>query len=820
MPAFKLTRYFSLMAFILLVLSGGLLISYTYRHESAEMRHLAEDRNVNMTRWLGNFLRKDIDRLLSLYGQNQALATRQTELAEFGKSLVAMVSGSDIVKVKIYNPQGLTVYSTDPKQIGEDKSEYPGFVAARDGHITSQLDHRDHFVSYEGPLENIDLLSSYVPMMDEGRVIAVFEQYQDVTGLFEKVKNSLWRLGAIMFVILGLLYVMLLLVVRRAQKLLDVKDAELADINANLDRRVVERTQELAQREDELRASEARFRSLTAMSSDFYWESDADHRFTMRTESTREAADPVFRQNSLIGRVRWEVPHCAPDADAWQAHRAVLETHQPFRNFEISRWGANDTVLHVTVSGDPVFDAQGKFSGYRGVGTDITERKQSEQRIHSLAFFDSLTGLPNRSLLHDRIAQRFVSATHAPAYGALLLLNLDKFKVLNDTQGRASGDALLQQVAHRLVESVCHTDTVARLGSDEFVVLLTAMEASTLADAAVHAERVGRTLLHALDQQFTLPEGLFVASASIGIALFDGQTGSADDVLRQADLAMYQSKNAGGNTLTFFDVAMELAVLEQAQLDSDLRRALHEKQFELFYQPQVDSKNARIVGVEALIRWRHPQRGLVPPMDFIPHVERTGLIGSIGLWVLETACAQLAVWARSVETSALTIAVNVTAGQFETPGFAQYVIGLLDKTQVNPRLLKLELTESVFAGNTDAVIAAMHRLKAVGVGFALDDFGTGYSSLAYLSRLPLDQLKIDRSFVSAVEKGDNNVTICAATISLARSLKLEIVAEGVETEAQRYFLATVHPCEFLQGYLFGHPMPVTEFEALLRPIQR
>jgi EAL domain-containing protein (putative c-di-GMP-specific phosphodiesterase class I) len=356
---------------------------------------------------------------------------------------------------------------------------------------------------------------------------------------------------------------------------------------------------------------------------------------------------------------------------------------------------------------------------------------------------------------------------------------------------------------------------VARLGSDEFAVLLSTQNASNLADAALHAERVGRKLLLALDQQFNLPDGLFVASASIGIALFDGQTGSADDVLRQAELAMYQSKNAGGNTLTHFDAAMELAVLEQAQLDYDLRRALHENQFELYYQPQVGSMSARIVGAEALIRWRHPQRGLVPPVEFIPHVERTGLIGSIGLWVLETACEQLAIWAKSAPTATLTVAVNVTAHQFETPGFAQYVIGLLNKTQVNPHLLKLELTESVFAGNTDAVIAAMHQLKAAGVGFALDDFGTGYSSLAYLSRLPLDQLKIDRSFVSAVELGDDNVTICAATINLARSLKLEVVAEGVETEAQRYFLSTVHHCEFLQGYLFGRPMPVAEFEAMV-----
>jgi diguanylate cyclase (GGDEF)-like protein/PAS domain S-box-containing protein len=930
-------RYFSLMAFILLVFAGGLQVSYTYRHESAEIHRLAEDRNVNMTSWLGNFLRKDIERLLSLYGENPSDATRETELVEFGQRLVAMVRGSDIVKVKIYNPAGLTVYSTDPAQIGEDKSQYPGFVVARAGGISSQLDHRDRFVSYDGTLENIDLLSSYIPMMEDGRVIAVFEQYQDVTGLLKSVSSSLWQLGAIMLAILALLYVLLLMVVLRAQQLLDAKESELADINANLDRRVIERTQELQQRESQLQESDARFRSLTAMSSDFYWESDADHRFTIRTVSERESADPVFNQIPFVGLLRWEVPHITPGAEGWMSHRAVLNAHLPFRNFEISRYGANNSLTYVVVSGDPVFDAQGQFLGYRGVGTDITERKQAEQdvrvaaaafdaqqglvisdaagfiqrvnhrftelygyseeeligrtprvlksgkhdsafyaamwdqinrtgswegevwgrrkngnifpkwlsisavkdasgvvshfvsshidlterkqaeqRIHNLAFFDQLTGLPNRSQLLDRIQELFDREAQVPFSGALLLIDLDRFKTLNDTRGRASGDALLKQLALRLLENVRQGDTVVRLGVDEFVVLLNAQNISNQTDASAQAEQVGRTLLLALQQQFNLPDGDHIASASIGVTLFDRQSGSADDILRQADLAMVHSKNAGGNTLNFFGEAMERAVVEQAQLDVDLRRALPESQFQLYYQPQVESTSGRIVGAEALIRWQHPLRGLVPPLDFIPHAERTGLILNIGLWVLESACTQLAYWAKSEQTSALSIAVNVTARQFEAPDFALRLINILEKTQANPRLLKLELTESVLAGDPESVITSMQQLKTLGIGFALDDFGTGYSSLSYLSRLPLDQLKIDRSFVSAVESGGSNLTICAATISLARSLNLQVVAEGVETDAQQYFLGTVHQCEYLQGYLFGKPMTIADFEVLVK----
>lgn len=394
MPTFKLMRYFSLVAFVLLVLAAGFLVSYTYRYESAEIRHLAEGRNVNMTSWLGNFLRKDIDRLLSLYGQNQTVATQQTELDEFGKSLVAMVRNSDIVKVKIFNPEGLTVYSSDPAQIGEDKSQYPGFVVARAGGVSSQLDHRERFVSYNGTLENIDILASYIPLMEEGRVVAVFEQYQDVTELLKHVTYSLWQLGAIILATLSLLYLLLLMVVHRAQQLLLAKESELVDINTNLDLRVIERTQELLQRESQLQESDARFRSLTAMSSDFYWESDADHRLTIRTVSKRESADPLFNQVSFVGLLLWDVPHITPSADGWVTHRATLNAHLPFRNFEISRYGSNNRLTYVAISGDPVIDTQGQFLGYRGVGSDITERKQAEQDVRiAAAAFDAQQSL-------------------------------------------------------------------------------------------------------------------------------------------------------------------------------------------------------------------------------------------------------------------------------------------------------------------------------------------------------------------------------------------------------------------------------------------
>lgn len=288
-----------------------------------------------------------------------------------------------------------------------------------------------------------------------------------------------------------------------------------------------------------------------------------------------------------------------------------------------------------------------------------------------------------------------------------------------------------------------------------------------------------------------------------------------DDVLKQADMAMYQAKSLGGNTFAFFDPVMESVALSHARLELDLRQAIQAGQLELYYQPQVSGSSGCIMGAEALLRWHHPERGLVPPGDFVPHAERTGLILPLGQWVLEQACVQLAAWAHQPEMKDLVLAVNVSAQQFKAPDFAAQVLATLARTGAQAKLLKLELTESIFAGNIDEIVVMMNQLKGQGVGFSLDDFGTGYSSLAYLSRLPLDQLKIDRSFVANIESDNNNVAICAATIGLAHSLKLKVVAEGVENEAQRYFLSTVHRCDLLQGYLFSRPLPLPGFVDLL-----
>ena len=558
----------------------------------------------------------------------------------------------------------------------------------------------------------------------------------------------------------------------------------------------------------DLLESEARFRDLTEMSADFYWESDAEHRLSQRTETKRETEEGVFREASSIGKRRWEVLSLLPDDAGWQKHRAMLEAHLPFRDFEILRPRINGAKHYISVSGNPVFNAAGEFTGYRGVGADITERKKAEARINELAFFDQLTGLPNRALLMDRLRQTMTNSSRNSKFGALLFIDLDNFKALNDTLGHDIGDQLLRQVAQRLTACVRAGDTVARLGGDEFVVILPSLSLSEV-DAANQTEGVGEKILAALNQTYQLQGIAYRNTPSIGATLFQGDLGSIDDLLKQADLAMYKAKDAGRNALRFFDPDMELVVMKRAALESDLRAALQEKQFLLHFQAQI--AGGRLTGAEVLVRWLHPQRGLVPPGEFIPLAEETGLILPLGRWVMETACRQLSAWAARPDMAYLTVAVNVSAHQFRQPDFVDQVLAILKDTGANPRLLKLELTESLLVSSLEEIIDKMFALKTKGVGFSLDDFGTGYSSLAYLKRLPLDQLKIDQSFVNDVLSDANDAAIAKTIIALGQSLGLGVIAEGVETKAQRDFLAS-NGCLAYQGYFFSRPLPIEGFE--------
>ncbi|MGN8005444.1 putative bifunctional diguanylate cyclase/phosphodiesterase, partial [Acidovorax sp. 22279] len=432
-----------------------------------------------------------------------------------------------------------------------------------------------------------------------------------------------------------------------------------------------------------------------------------------------------------------------------------------------------------------------------------------EQEIERLAFYDALTGLPNRRLLLDRLQRSIAACQRTRNLGALLFIDLDNFKDLNDTLGHDMGDQLLAQVAARLVGSVREADTVARFGGDEFVVMLEAL-APDLQNAATQAETVAEKLLASLNQPFDLDGAQHYSTPSIGITLFGDERLTVDELLKRADLAMYQAKAAGRNTQRFFDPDMQAAVNARSNLEADLRQGLARGELLVHYQPVVDH-HARLLGAEALVRWRHPQRGMISPGDFIPLAEQTGLILPLGQYVLQTACEQLQRWSQHPDTAHLSISVNVSARQFRQPGFVAEVLQTLKNHNADPRQLKLELTESLLLGDIEDTIARMVQLKSEGVGFALDDFGTGYSSLSYLKRLPLDQVKIDQSFVRDVLTDPNDAAIVRTILALAKSLDLEVVAEGVETTGQLSFLR-LHGCEGFQGYLFGRPGPVELFE--------
>ncbi|MGB4582797.1 MAG: EAL domain-containing protein [Rhodoferax sp.] len=445
--------------------------------------------------------------------------------------------------------------------------------------------------------------------------------------------------------------------------------------------------------------------------------------------------------------------------------------------------------------------------------SDISAHKQAQDRIELLAFSDPLTGLPNRRLLMDRLHQALAASARLGLCGAVLLIDLDDFKTLNDTLGHDKGDLLLQQVAQRLTTCVRAGDTVARLGGDEFVVMLEGL-AEYPKDAASQAEAVGEKILAALNQPYLLAGVENRSTPSIGITLFNGLQNSIEELLKWADLAMYQSKAVGRNTLHFFDPAMQAMVTARAALEVELREAVSQQRFILHYQPQVDG-DGRPTGVEALIRWQHPQRGMVSPAEFISLAEDTGLILSLGNWVLETACTQLARWAEQPQMAHLTMAVNVSARQFRNKDFVGQVMAALDHSGADPHRLKMELTESLLLDGVEETIEKMNTLKALGMSFSLDDFGTGYSSLAYLKRLPLSQMKIDQSFVRDILTDPHDAAICRTVIALAQSLGLAVIAEGVESEAQRDFLAG-QGCRAYQGYLFGRPLPADGCEAYVR----
>lgn len=945
--SFALTRYFSIASMVCTIIVAALL-GWSYQHLALrDLVHLAQDRNVALTYAFSNSLWPKFASLVEHSDGSGADTLRSQAKSENLYSLVAnQMKDTKVIKVKIYSLEGITVFSSDPAQTGENKNNNPAFETALSGEVISGLTHRNTFDAFEGTLTNLDVISTYLPILDDQiSKVAVFEIYSDVTDLTTRLAETRVIVIAAVLSLLGLLYALLYIIVFRAQKFINQQKFQLEQSILDLDKRVKMRTEALdatnhnllkeiderKRTEEILRASTDRYRAVTQSSNDAIvtvdstgaivgWNKEAEFIFGYTEEEiigqplvlviperyvdahtrgfnrTMEGGGLRTFGNALelegqhknrsefpveMSLATWEVEgewyvsstirditekkraeHQLRIAAAafeteegvaiTDANQVILRVNKAF--VEITGYSAEDVVgktpsflssdrhdesfyasmwedisntgkwqgeiwnkrkngeiypewLTVTA----VKGADGEVSNYVGTFDDITQRKSAENEISQLAFYDPLTDLPNRRLLLDRLKHALASSSRTNRQIALLFIDLDNFKTLNDTLGHDIGDQLLQQIALGLAGRVREGDTVARLGGDEFVVLLEDLSENSQ-EAATQAETKGEKILAAINRTYNISGFTHHCTASIGVTLLTDDQSTVDDLMKQADLAMYQAKDAGRNTMRFFDPEMQVALTNRSELEAGLREAIEKEQFVLYYQGQVNEE-AQLTGVEALLRWLHPSRGLVPPLEFIPLAEETKLILPIGNWVLETACNQLKVWADQPSKSHLTMAVNVSARQLQQPDFVNQVLDVIDKTGANPKLLKLELTESLLVDNVEDIIAKMTELKAKGVCFSLDDFGTGYSSLSYLKRLPLDQLKIDQSFVRNILEDPNDAAIARTVITLADSLNLDVIAEGVETKEQCAFL-TSQDCLAYQGFLFYKPLPINEFELL------
>jgi diguanylate cyclase (GGDEF)-like protein/PAS domain S-box-containing protein len=552
--------------------------------------------------------------------------------------------------------------------------------------------------------------------------------------------------------------------------------------------------------------SEARFRSLTELSSDWYWEQDRELRMSFLSRGFARSSGTTSEK--LLGKRRWDEPNRLPLSGNWDDHRATLEARKPFRDFEYVRIGDDGRRHYVSLSGEPVFDAAGEFRGYRGVGKNITERKNAEEKLEQLAQFDAVTGLPNRNLLQERLEHAIAQARRRGRGAGVLFVDLDRFKLVNDTHGHHVGDELLAQVGRRLKDCVRRDDTVARPGGDEFAVVIADLARPD--DAAF----VARKILDSFAAPFDLGGRETFITASIGVAAFPNDGKDAETLLKCADVAMYRAKESSRNTFCFYTAEMNARAASKLQLNTDLRRALERREFSLHYQPKVNLATGEMIGMEALLRWQHAERGMVPPLEFIPALEDSGLIVEVGDWVVGEACRQLREWTRAGLQLA-PVAVNLSARQFRRRDLDQVIRRVLAEHGLSPALLELEITESSLMDDPQDAIRQLQALREAGLRISVDDFGTGYSSLAYLTRLPVSTLKIDRAFVNAATTESSSAAIVKMVIDMAQRLSFDVVAEGIETDAHVKFLRQ-HGCSQGQGYHFGRPIPAEAMAPRMR----
>jgi diguanylate cyclase (GGDEF)-like protein len=698
---FKLLRYFSLTSFVSVVFVAAILAMFYRELAVHSLIAMGEANNRAVTRLLANSV---WPKLVPYLATADLLPTEQLDehpdRESFAAALAQNLRGLTVGKVRVYDMGGRTVFSTDPKQIGEDKSSNAGFLAAKLGGITSELTHRDKTSGVEGVVETADLLSTYIPVRrtTDNAVGAVFEVYDDVTPFVARIERTQWMVALGVFSLLCVLYGVLFVIVRHADGVIQ------------------------------------------------------------RQYRQRDAAERALRR----------------------AQR-TLEQRVEERTLELARVNA-------------------------GLQAEVAERRAADQRVVHMAHHDALTGLPNRTLFADRVGQAIARAHRRVGKLAVLFLDLDRFKNVNDSLGHAIGDLLLTAVAERLTTCLREEDTAARLGGDEFIISL-----PDVSDAG-EAARVAGRILTELAKPFKIAAHQLHADGSIGIAMYPTDGDNAETLMRNADTAMYHAKESGRANSQFFNAQMTERVSRRLSTETDLRRALENGEFTLHYQPLIDLSSSRISGAEALLRWPQSDQRLMPPTEFIPIAEDTGLIIPLGEWVLLEACSQAQAWQS--RHPGLRIAVNLSARQFRQKDLIGMIERVLGETGLAPSLLELELTESMLMHHAEETVVILNRLDEMGVHLAIDDFGTGYSSLSYLKRFPIHSLKIDRSFVRDISSDPDDAAIVTAIVAMAGSLGLSVTAEGVETEEQASFLRSL-ACHQAQGYHFGRPVSAADFAARL-----